>query len=178
MKKMIGVLLVLAIVMTGVFAAVPTASDVNVTLNGTVGAYLQHRYSATAMAFDALTPEVVANQAVALEVGKGSQNLGFYSMYTNVPTAVTIKLTAGLFSSNDSGVDTTIGYTLAGVTVSANNTEIIGFLTDDTAAVTAGAATKRRIVSKQLVVALTDDDVTNAIAGAYTAPLVFNVTAN
>ena len=183
MKKTIAILLVLAVVMTGLFAAPPTAGDATLTLNGKVGAVLKHGLSDSTMGVESIKDAALytpgaTSEKVLFDAESVKENVKvFYSYMTNWKGTVTATAKFNPLASAD--VDTKVGYTVkigadtpTAVASSDANKAIVLFNGVSTG--TAGFAG----AEKELVFNADAADYKAAAADNYTATVTFEIAAN
>ena len=187
MKKTIAILLVLAIVLTGAFAALvtPTASNATVTLNGSVGPVLIHGLSDTTMNVSAIKSPAAYNPSASSTKdlfdadGVKANVTVFYSYMTNWKGTVTATATFDPLASASATVTTKVGYTVKigndTTNVASTGSKIEVKLFDAVTTGTTGFAGDE----KQLVFnAVEADYLAAAAADDYTATVTFTIAAN
>ena len=174
MKKTIAILLVLAVVLTGAFAALNTPSTV--TLKSTVDGGFLFGVSKTTVATQTVMPTATPYQsAVEFDSAFTTPAKAYFGYVTNnTYAALTVTVTAAPFV-NDSVSTEKVGYTVSGgasaVTVAKDGESQsvdLGFskLTDK------GLRQEETV----LTFTATAADVNAAAAGDYTATITFNIT--
>ncbi len=173
MKKTIAILLVLAVVMTGAFAAAST-----VTLKSTVAGGFLFGVSKSAVATQNTMP-TVNPYADAIEIGDAfnTSAKAYFGYVTNDHYAVapTVTVTATPF------VNETVASEKVGYTVTGGVEDVTVVKTDTSKPVNLGfaklTAEGLRQEEKALTFTATVDDVNAAAAGAYTATITFNIAS-